>query len=735
VTFANPLPLWALAVVVLLAGLVAWLAYRRFAAAPSRRALLIGLRIVTLLLLVVFLMRPVARRTGAGVRDAVVPVLVDVSRSMSIEDGSGQPRIDRARALLSGGLSSALQAEFDLDVLAFGDEVAPTPVEGLSATARRSDLGGALADLAERYRGRPVAGVVLLSDGGDTGGVDLALGTTAVPPVFAIGIGAEQVGRDREVLSVTAAESVLDDSRVELAVSVVSHGYGTEPVALQLLENGRPIAVRRVMPAGEGVPARETFQVTPPDGGPAVYTVQIPAASGELVPENNARSALVQPPARARRVLLVEGAPGFEHSFMKRAWAGDRGLEVDSAVRKGTNDQGSDTFYIQAARGRGDALASGYPRTREELFAYDAIVLGNVGARQFGEEQLEATRAFVGQRGGGLLVLGARSFLEQGLVDTPLEEVLPLDLSERGGGAVPAAASRGLNRLVLTDSGAGHPVMQLGGDIEATRKRWDGLPALAGAAPLGGPRPGASVLATTAGPGGSARALVAVQRYGEGRAMVFTGEASWRWRMLQPSTDRSYDTFWRQAVRWVALPAAEPIALRVPAGAAPGDTLPLTVVVRDAAFEPLRDAIVDVNVTSPDGRIERMRAAVDAEAPGHYAARFSPPQPGVYRVTAEVRRGTVRAGTATAAMLVGGADLEMTDPRLNRALLQRVASGTGGQLLREGDTAPLLEALRARVPAAPLTVRRDLWHNAWSFLAIVALLGLEWGLRRRWGLR
>ena len=50
-------------------------------------------------------------------------------------------------------------------------------------------------------------------------------------------------------------------------------------------------------------------------------------------------------------------------------------------------------------------------------------------------EQLEATRAFVSERGGGLLVLGARSFMKQGLIETPLEDVLPLDLSGRGGSA------------------------------------------------------------------------------------------------------------------------------------------------------------------------------------------------------------------------------------------------------------------------------------------------------------
>jgi hypothetical protein len=56
-------------------------------------------------------------------------------------------------------------------------------------------------------------------------------------------------------------------------------------------------------------------------------------------------------------------------------------------------------------------------------------------------------------------------------------------------------------------------------------------------------------------------------------------------------------------------------------------------------------------------------------------------------------------------------------------------------MIAEGDGAALVEALRAGAPAAQVAVTRDLWHNAWSFAAIVLLLGAEWILRRRWGLR
>jgi len=735
VAFANPIPWWLLVPLIAAAAALSWLTYRGFAAFPRRRSALIVLRFVTLLVLLLLLMRPVARIQAGDTREAIVPILVDTSRSMSIEDADGRRRIDRARDLVTAELMPALGPRFTVELLAFGDALATATAGELAATARRSDLSGALLGVRERYRGRPVAGLILLSDGGDTSGAleDAIAGDTT--PVFAFGVGSQTVGRDREVLSVTAAEAVLDDSRVDLAVSAVSHGNGTAPVELRLLENGRPIEVRRAVPAADGSPVHEIFHVAPARGAPTVYTVEIPAAAGELVPENNSRSVLVQMPARPRRVLLVEGAPGFEHSFMKRALIADSGLEIDSVVRKGTNDQGADTFYIQASRSRADALRNGFPETTEQLFAYDAIVLANVEATQLTRAQLEGVRRFVAERGGGLLVMGARSFGRH-VLETALEEVVPLDLNDRGG-VVAASAPRGANRVALTGAGAAHPVMQLGATLEETKKRWDEAPPLAGAALLGGPRPGATVLAATAGPGGSSRALVAVQRFGEGRAMVFTGEAAWRWRMMLPSTDRSYDRFWRQAIRWLSLPATDPVHLTVPAGGAPGEPLTLHVAARSAAFEPQRDASVDVRVTAPDGRIEQLRAAPgeSADRGAAFAAAFRSAQPGVYRVSAEARRGSAPLGAASASLLVGGVDLEMTDPRLNVQVLQRIAVATGGRLLTEVDAESLSAALRARVPSALLSIRRDLWHNAWSFAAIVLLLGTEWILRRRWGLR
>jgi uncharacterized membrane protein len=738
VTFANPLPPWALAVLFAAAIAVAWLAYRQVPIAPARRRILSGLRLLTLLWIAVCLMRPMVRSTAANAHDAVVPILVDGSRSMGLADLDGARRIDRAREIVTADLLPALSGRFRTEVLRFGERLSAVDAGNLSATDRRTELGAALQAVRDRYRGRPIAGIVVLTDGADNGSVDAASVAAASAPIYALGIGPRSAARDREVVGVTAAESVLSDAMVDIAVSAVSYGYGSAPIELRLLENGRAIDHRTVKPAADGTPISETFRVAPNRDQPTVYTVEIPSAADEPVAENNARSTLVPAAGRPRRVLLVQGAPGFEHSFLRRAWSTDRGLEIDAVVRKGRDDSGAETFYVQAPQSRANALLGGYPNTREALFAYDAIVLANVDPDLLTSAQLALTRAFVGERGGGLLVLGARGFQRHGLSDTALEDVLPLDVTDRGGpgpAVVQAAASPGRNRVVLTPAGESHPVMQLAGDSETNDRRWAAVPALASISPLGSAKPGANVLAVTGGPGGAPRPLVAVQRFGEGRSMVFTGEASWRWRMMLPTTDQSYERFWRQAVRWLAQNAPEAVSLTLPAAPAPGDGIPIVIGARDAGYAPRADAVVEVRVTSPTGRVETVQATPVAAEGGQFRAAVRAGETGVYRVAATARRGQSALGTSAGSMLVGGVDPEMTDPRLNDDMLQRVTRASGGAVIAAGDTSALLSRLDAGVPSAVSALRRDLWHTGWSFAVLAGLLAAEWLFRRASGLR
>ncbi len=741
IVFEHALPVWMLAVLLAAALATACAAYAGAGATLStwQRHALRAVRAAALGVLVGCWLQPVRLDRTASRQDAAVPILIDVSRSMSLAHLGGEPRLARARDLVSGRLLPALDRRFRAEVLSFGDTLANASLNRLEPRARRSDLVGALGEVRERYAGRALAGVVVVSDGGLTGRARPDLPALDVP-VFTVSLGASAVARDREVASVTLGDASLAGSTVDLAAAVVSRGFGRAPLSVTLRENGRPLQVQSVEPAEDGTPVAVVFPVSPPAEVPTVYTVEVAHDAAEVTGENNARSVVAGPAGRRRRVLLVEGAPGFEHSFLKRALEADPALEVDALVRKGQNDRGADTYYVQAAASRAARLLAGYPTSREALFEYDALVFANVGAEVFTREQLALTADFVGERGGGLLVLGARSFEHQSWLRTPVENLLPVELADRSGLALRASVGPAADRfhLLPTPDGLGHPILRVGMTGEETRRRWAAAPALASAAALGGPKPGATVLAEVLGDGGMTRPLLAVQRYGEGRTMVFTGEAAWRWKMLQPSEDRLYDTFWRQALRWLVIGAPDRVSLEVPATVTPGEVVPLGITVRDAAFAPVADAAVRVRVEAPGEAARELTARPVDGQPGRYEAFVTAGDAGVHRLEAEAQRGGETLGSAARVVLAGGADEEFADPRVNEAVLRRVAEATGGEFV--DPEAPeaidaMIEALAARVVDESLPVRRELWHSVWTFLAVVVFLSVEWTLRRRWGLR
>lgn len=739
-SFAQPLPLAGLVLALVAIGLLAWRAgwsaAQHVGPPPpaARRGVLVALRAAALLSLLLILMRPVQLLPDPATRGAYV-VLLDTSRSMALADSGQRSRVATAVDAIRNTIEPALAGRFVLDVTAFGDEVRQIPADELGtvrAADSASDVARALEYVSRRASSEPIAGVLVISDGGFVLPNERTAESLSVP-VNTFGVGADIVARDQEVRQVTVGESSVAGATVDLTATVASTGFAGAPIEVRLLANGRPQDVRRVPPSGENVPTEVVFRVAPDPNVATRYTVETVSQEGELTVDNNRRSVLVPPPGRARRILLIEGAPGFEHSFLKRALDLDKALEIDAVIRKGANDAGDETFYVQAAPTRASALSQGFPATRQQLFAYDTIVLANVDIDALTADQMQAITDFVSERGGGLLVLGARTLEAEGIAGTMLEELIPVAVSDRQASDVVRAEMSGRSSagVALTFDGERHPVMRLGATADETRSRWEALPPLPAVASVGGARPGATVLAWTTEPTGVSRPLVAVQRYGRGRVLAFSGEAAWRWRMMLPSSDVTYATFWRQAARWLASSAPE--AVSVQTRFLGPDQVEITVDARDQEFRPVRDANVRLAVEATDGTIQNVVAAPARGESGLYRAGVRTAT-GVARIQVAADSRGSELGRAAAWTLVGPNEGELTAPARNDAQLVRLAGRFGGTLLTGADLSRLADGSRTQV-ATPAMVQRDLWHSPWILGVLIALLTGEWALRRKWGLR
>ena len=597
--FRHPLPPWALALAAAAILALAVLTYRRARASlpTSRVILLMALRVASLVALLVLWMHPV-RVAPDPTAGALVAILVDASRSMAVADGAnGQTRFAEARARALDEIAPVLRPRFGVETFAFGGRLQP-----LDAVTQPGDTASsvtaALDAVRARTAGRTLAGVVIVSDGAftDTEAERAPMLAQLRVPVVGVAVGSQSPGPDREVLDLAVGDAVVGGSTVDVTADIVSRGGAREAFEVRLLRDGVVAEVQRVTPVADGVPLTVTFRVAPDPNRPLVLTVDVPEAPGDLVTGNARRVLVVPPSTRARQVLIVEGAPGFDHSFLKRTLELDAGVRADAVVRKGNSQSGADTFYVQAAPDWAPALVTGFPTSMATLGQYEAVVLANVPLDGLTVAQVELLQRFVAERGGGLVVLGAEALAPRG-AGGPIDPLLPVSI-----GNVPArAAMRAGTPLtpLVTPEGAAHPLMRLAGDPGASLRVWSELPPLAAVAPLGTPHAGATVLAEVTVPGGVVRPLVAMQRYGRGRTLVFGGEASWRWKMQRPAGDTAYDTFWRQVFRWVSADALPRIALH--AGREARGTQVVSADVRDREFRPTSATVPIVSAVDANG--------------------------------------------------------------------------------------------------------------------------------------
>ncbi len=726
------------AVLVVLLAVVAALGYRRVRGrvTPRDRGLLLGLRLAALALLALALLRPTLIVSTAVPERNVVALLLDDSRSMTIAEDGRTARAEVVRRLFGdpeAGVPARLADRFHLRWFRVGPgaERIAGP-DRLTAGASRSDLGRALDDARRDLAALPLAGLVLVSDGADNADSSLTPSLLALAaqgiPVFTVGIGQERFPDDVELSRVEASRAALQGSSIQVEALVRRHGSGRDSAELRVEEGGTILASRRFALPGDGQATTVRLPVALTEPGPRALTVTLPPLPGETETRNNTREVLVVVRAGEERVLYFEGEPRFEFAFLRRAAAGDSNIRVVGLQRT------ADNKFLRLGVEDSLDLIGGFPRSREELFRYRALVLGSVEAAAFTVEQLRMVSDFVGRRGGGVLFLGGpRALGEGGYRNTPLEDLFPVLIDQ------PAESGwlREL-RVSLTPAGRGHPMTLLGREGPAAERQWDSMPPLTSVNRVGRPKPGAIVLLAgrdTAGRG--EQPVLAYHRFGRGRAAALLAQDVWLWRMHadMPVGDPRFEAFWRQVMRWLTSEVPDRVSITALTDrVAPGEPVVVTAEVRDEGYQGVNGAAVVARVTGPSGDTGELPMTWTAGADGQYRTAFPAPEAGRYRVEVQAGDGAAALRSEPAYATAGEVGREFFGAERRTGLLRRIAEETGGRFYTAETVDRLPEDIVYTERGITTTERLDLWDMPIVFLLLAGLLAAEWTLRRRRGL-
>lgn len=700
------------------------------------RIVLISLRVATLGLMLFCLFRPVLVVRAAVSQQNFLGVLVDDSRSMQIEDVDGAQRAAFVRSQFSpdSPVMEALAGRYVLRT--FGFSSSARRVEGTAALAfdgSQTRLASALDNARQELAGLPLAGLVLVSDGADTTDASLTDALLALKaadvPVFTVGVGQEHLSRDIQIGRVSAPRAALKGTSILVDAVVMHTGYPGETVMLDVEDQGRIVGSQSVTlpPGGEPAPVRVRF--TASDAGARVFRFRVSPRAGEMVTQNNARDVLIEVRDRKEQILYYEGEPRFEYKFIRRAVADDSNLQVVGLQRT------ADNKYYRQDLDHPDQLVAGFPKTREELFAYRALILGSVEAGAFTGDQLRMIADFVEKRGGGLLMLGGpRAFAEGSYAGTPVADVLPVVLDRPGR----ALDSQPVMRLKVqpTRAGAAHAVTQLGDSEAASAAIWEKLPGLTSVNELTAVKPGATILLQGADERRRDQIVLAFQRYGRGKAIAFPVQDSWQWQMHAdiPVEDMTHENYWRQLLRWLVDGVPDHVEAHVSADRVEaGETTAVTADVVDPTFVEINDARVVAHVDGPNGPTE-VPLQWTGERSGQYRGSFTAPAEGFYTVKVEAARGEQPLGTGLTHLRVAPGDGEYFDAGMNAARLRRIAEETGGRFYTASDVSALPEEVRYSGRGVTTTEERDLWHMPILLGLILLLMCSEWAYRRAVGM-
>ena len=768
----HPWP--GLVALVLVAAAIAYAAflYRRERSLPVGRRVLLGvLRAAVLGLVMLLVFEPILGLEMIVKLPRTVLVLLDTSESMGFHDPrqtetelkdaalalgkipfeeasralpekvisevGGATRLDLAKGLLDNPNLKAFERlgqDFTVRYFGFGDHLEPTTGKGevvadalrrAAPMAKVTRMGTAVEEAVSRSTGQPIAGVILLTDGASNEGLE----PTAVAglmrergiPLYPIGLGLPHP-LDVRLQGLLVPDTIFAKDRVPVRIQVASTGYAGRAANLTVSLDGKEVATKSVTLSNR--PQFEELVFIPEEkAGSANLEVAIAELPGESTNKNNRVAKTVRVIDEKIKVLYVEGRPRWEYRYLRQVLLRDHRLDTQFLLTEGDRDlAASSPQYL-----------TDFPEEAGKAFHFDLVILGDVPASYFSHTQLARMEELVQKAGGSFLMLAGTRYAPLTYMGTPIASLLPVNVRNEGWQSVDDAACP-----IIPTTGAESAVMTLDVPKQRNQELWSLVRPLFKIPVLEGAKPGATVLAELArgGRSGEPYPLIAWQRYGSGKSMFIGTDQLWRIRFKQG--DKYHARFWGQAVQFLTLSRllGENKRIQIEADSQDyraGERVQVTANVLDEAYEPVKVPAYNVYLDrlEPAKETTPLRLESVPGIRGLFQGFVTPEQPGRYVIRAAPGDQAV---SSAAEFAVKASSLEDLERAMQEDLLKKMAEVSGGRFFTVRDLPDLVKTIGGDERTTVIRRERELWDLPIVFGLVLALLTVEWLLRRRYDL-
>ena len=649
------------------------------------------------------------------------------------------PRTDLAKGILSHPgleLLPRLAENYTLRFFGFGErlepaqgkgEVAPDMLMAAGATGKATRMGSAISEAVDRSAGQSISGVILLTDGISNDGLDplpvaQRMGERNIP-IYPVGLGMPSAP-DVAVRRLIVPDVVFHKDKVPLRVQVASGGYAGRTANLAVSLDGQEVA-GKVINLGGRTQFEEVLFIPEAKSGNVTLEVSVSAMPGETNAANNKAAKTLRVISEKIQVLYVEGKPRWEYRYLRQVLLRDPRLDVKFLLTEGDRDQAlSSEQYL-----------TDFPEEAAKAFRFDLVILGDVPATYFSHPQLARIEELVQKHGGSFLMLAGSQYAPLSYLASPVANLLPVRLRTEGWQSVEDGVFP-----VVAEGAADSAIMTLDVPKDRNQDLWGRVRPMYKLPVLDGAKPAATVLATISRGGtrgGEAYPLIAWQRYGSGKALFVGTDQLWRLRFK--TGDKYHARFWGQAIQFLTLSRLLGESKRIQVEVDKPDYLvgqraAVSANVLDETYEPVKAPSYSLYVertSSPRKQQTLLKLDAVPHIPGLYQGYFTPAEAGRYEVRAP---GGDPALANVAQFSVTAADLEQVERAMQEELLKNMAQASGGRYFAVRDLPALVKTVAGEDRTSVTRRERELWDLPIAFVAVLALLGIEWFLRRKYDL-
>ena len=530
-------------------------------------------------------------------------------------------------------------------------------------------------------------------------------------------------------VNVTVRQQQVDESRVRVRLFLQPMGQAGSNTSHQI-----PLGEKSVVVKGES--SSLDFVIAPESSGRFLLSAEVESIPGELITQNNRTEREIKVIDDFLRLLFIEHEPTWEWRFIKEVFHRD----------KLVGTRGFRTYLKSAdpiVRETNELFLSTLTMPRKQFFENDILFLGDLPAGSLNKRFCEMTKEFVGQFGGGLVVIAGPRFGAASILETPLADVLPVVLDSEN-------HRRDTDEFppVITPLASQFDFMRLGSIESDQRNGWNQIGKLPWYQPVRRVEVrGTTVLAEhptdTCVDGVTKQPLIAIRKYGRGEVVWIAFNELWRLRRLHG--EEYYRQFWGQLIHRLGLSHALGSHKRFVVQTDKSeyrlnDQATITIEAYDDDFQPLDESKL------PHGRL-----LAELHPPSQATSNDQPGRP---IFIAQRKPGQFE--TQIALTTVGQFQLQVTDPITkertelslevidrsierqtpdrNQLLQKNLAAETGGltyDLLNFDQFPDDFRPIRTQETSIELF---SLWTNWIAFGVVLSLLTLEWVARKLFNL-